>query len=656
MLTARESRAWVVPLVAILVALGASYLSGASLLHIVAALAFVYVFGTVPGSLLVNADEESHAVSWALIRLIAGLLASTLSYFLTLVLSQNWHIGPVLLCLAAVAIRRRAAFSLPRPRLAPSRDGVTAGVLAAMLLSPVLISSLRMAPGDYPPIFLNVDTPYSLEQVHALSKTRDYPPHSLGNLGGRRSYHVAVHGIAALISRSSRLAPHHTLFLIVLPVLALGIAAAAVILRQQICPALPLAIAVPMLMIMTPSFWYSFWDYIGPRLWLTATTLTVEPLQAVVENYELWGAASIVAQNVGAQFVTLAALGALAAAPSRGWRLVVFLVGTALIVKTSTGIALLAGLLLTQACRAMLERRGQPLIPAVAAAAVFLATYVLFWVVPPVPSEYRAELYSLFQVKWVAGRDGLVGLAADLVWVLLPVLLLVGARIADAGRLSLSMLLFAIAPFLVVNVTRSIDIRPGAGGATDDWIQILLPAPFVLHAFVLAFVGQRWTGLGPALRAAVIVVMALAFLPAAVVAARYSSVLLREPERGHEFVDNRAIAPALAVIPVRGVIVTNDLRYPAQRFSRNNRQMQIPALFGHQAFAVNYAYELFEFSRDRRELQTLLQAPEWSDAIDQAAGQYRWSHLLIRKDYMHPASIPLQRIFENESYAVYRFD
>jgi hypothetical protein len=180
--------------------------------------------------------------------------------------------------------------------------------------------------------------------------------------------------------------------------------------------------------------------------------------------------------------------------------------------------------------------------------------------------------------------------------------------------------------------------------------------PFVLHAFVLAFVGQRWMGLGAALRAAVIALMALAFLPAAVVAARYSSVLLREPERGHEFVDNRSIAQALAVIPVRGVIVTNDLRYPAQRFSRSNRQMQIPALFGHQAFAVNYAYEAFEFSRDRSELQTLLQAPEWSDAIDQAAGQYRWSHLLIRKDYMHPASIPLQRIFENESYAVYRFD
>jgi hypothetical protein len=45
--------------------------------------------------------------------------------------------------------------------------------------------------------------------------------------------------------------------------------------------------------------------------------------------------------------------------------------------------------------------------------------------------------------------------------------------------------------------------------------------------------------------------------------------------------------------------VTNDLRYPAEGFSRDNRQMQIPALFGHQGFSLNYAYESCFFSRDR---------------------------------------------------------
>ena len=99
-------------------------------------------------------------------------------------------------------------------------------------------------------------------------------------------------------------------------------------------------------------------------------------------------------------------------------------------------------------------------------------------------------------------------------------------------------------------------------------------------------------------------------------------------------------------------IVTNDLRYPAQNFTRDYRQMQIPALFGHQAFAVNYAHEAVE---ERRGLQELLQQPAWTDAIAEAARTHRWTHLVIRKDYVHPAPVPLERIFDNQYYAVFRF-
>jgi hypothetical protein len=82
--------------------------------------------------------------------------------------------------------------------------------------------------------------------------------------------------------------------------------------------------------------------------------------------------------------------------------------------------------------------------------------------------------------------------------------------------------------------------------------------------------------------------MALVVAPVAAAAARYSFQLLRDPASGNDFVDNRSLAEALAVIPTHGtIIVTNDLRYPAGNFTRDDRQMQIPALFGHQAFAVN---------------------------------------------------------------------
>jgi hypothetical protein len=121
-------------------------------------------------------------------------------------------------------------------------------------------------------------------------------------------------------------------------------------------------------------------------------------------------------------------------------------------------------------------------------------------------------------------------------------------------------------------------------------------------------------------------------------------------------VDNRPMAEALGVIPTTdALIVTNDLRYPTESFARDDRQMQIPALYGHQAFAVNYVYEVYAFSRERRELQALLQAPAWSGAIDEAARRHRWTHVIVRKDAPHPAPIPLERVFENDAYAVFRF-
>jgi len=212
----------------------------------------------------------------------------------------------------------------------------------------------------------------------------------------------------------------------------------------------------------------------------------------------------------------------------------------------------------------------------------------------------------------------------------------------------------AIAPLIVVNITRLVHVGEGGVGAgLEDWLQITHPVPFFVHAFAVSVAGATWIHLGRARRRAFIAVAAVVTAPVVIAAADYSSRLLQAPESGHEFVDNHQIAPALATIPIRGtVIVTNDLRYPADNFGRDDRQIQIPALFGHQAFSVDFAGEPIE---DRRELQQLLQRPKWSDAISTAARTHRWTHLLIRKDYVHPSPIPLKRIFEDDVYAVYQF-
>ena len=615
---------------------------------IVVALAILYICGLVTGSVLV---EPRGSFAWAIVRLVVGLLLTAVTFLASLVAGIPWFVGPLIPLAAALVRRRGSAFHVPAPPLRLTAQGVGTGVLASVLVAPVLLSAARMAPGPYPPVFFSVDNAYFMEQVQSLADTSTYPPGSLSNLGGRRTYHYGIHGMAAFVSRASGLRPHQALYGVIVPVLVAGTVAAAVAAARALAPAIPLVVSVPLLLISVPTFWYPFW---GDILEIFSTGSLRNAIATLGERYEVWGVATIEAHNVAANVVVLAALASIGAA--RSTALTAFLIGTAIIVKTSAGVALVAGFVLAQAYRVLKEKDSRPIRPVLAVIGVFAATYIGFWVMPSLPPDFRTEPSALYHLGRMSERGALSGLAIDLLWLSLPVAVVAAARAPASGPPSLPLLLLAIAPLIVVNTTSAVDVRPGGGGGTDDWLQILSPFAVLLHAFVLAFANRRWPALGRPFRTAYVVLVALAVLPVVWVAGRYSLVLVLAPERGHEFADNRVIAEALAAIPVGGtIVVTNDLRYPADNFNRDDRQMQIPALWGHQAFAVNYRYETFAFSADRRQLQALLASEKWSVAIEEAARMHGWTHLLIHKPYVHPAGIPLTRIFENDRYAVYRF-
>ncbi len=348
----------------------------------------------------------------------------------------------------------------------------------------------------------------------------------------------------------------------------------------------------------------------------------------------------------------LASLAGIAAAPSWGWTLPAFLIGTAILIKTPTGVALVAGFALMEAWRAAVAKDLRPSPQALMAGGTFIATAVMFFLIS-FESNFQVEAYPLFHVREMVGRGNIPGLTLDVVWLLLPVLIVLSAGIPDPERRSVPFLWLVVAPLIVVNATRMDNTRAGGGGTGDDWFQMLHTVPFFIHAFTLSLASRRWEQLGRRRRTAFLLVLALTIGPVVVAAAHYSVLLVRAPDSGNDFVDNRSLAGALAAIPTRGtIIVTNDLRYPAGNFTRDYRQMQIPAIFGHQAFAVNYAHEAVE---ERRPLQQLLQQPTWSDEILDAALTYKWTHFLVRKDYVHPDPIPLRMIFENESYEVFEF-
>ena len=622
-----------------------------SFVSVIIAVGALYGFGYLVGAVLVSRTDNEFRWAWAIIRTAAGLLLTTIGFLACLVLSLPWYVAPVAFVVAAIVIRPRSAFRPPHLDLRITRDGISAGALCAAVISPIIITVLAMGTGPFPPVFYNIDTAYHLEKAHALTVTQVYPPESLSNIGIRRTYHYGSQAMAALISRSSGLPPHQSMFLIVLPLLTLGVVAAAAVAARHLAPAVPRSVTVPLLLISIPALSIPFSDTFGSQLWhaLTAGDFSV---RALIGEYGLWGVLSNEGPNVGGDFVIVGTIAGIAAASGWGWMLPAFLAGSALLVKTTAGIALIAGFGLMEAWRALAARRFQASPPLLMAGAVFVFTAATFFLVS-FESNFQVEWAPLYHLREMAARQNLRALTFDVLWMLLPALIVMSAGIRDPERRSAPLLLLAAGPLIVVNVSRMDNVVAGGGGTGDDWFQILHAAPFLLHAFVLSFVGRRWPQLGRGRRAAVLLALALTVAPVAVAAAHYSVLILRDPESGNDFVDNRSLAAALALIPVRGtVIVTNDLRYPAGHFTRDYRQMQIPALFGHQAYAVNYAHEAVE---ERRDLQRLLQEPEWSDAISQAASMHHWTHLLIRKDYMHPATIPLDRIFENESYEVYRF-
>lgn len=633
-------------------------MTGAPLVPVLAAIGLVYVCGYVTGANVLKPIHDRTSLALAGVRLMAGLFLSSLVFLWALLFSLPWWVGPAVVAVAAMLRSGPSALEPPCIPVRVSPGGVVAALGAALLLAPAAVSTARMAPGEFPPLFLNVDVPYFLEKVHALVQAHSYPPESLSVLGGSRPYHFGLHGVAALVARGSGLAPHHAVFGVLVPIILLGLLSASTWAARSVASHVTPALTVPFLLVGVPTLWYDTWLNAVPRLGDALASASLGPLEALAKNWEMWGVTANI-QNLCAHALVLAAVAAWVRAPTIGWELACFLVGSAFAFKSPTGIALLAGLGLAQLWRVAGVRSLRPMLAVGGAAAVFAVVYGTLWVWLPLPAELRVVVQPLFQIEYVEGHGGLAYFAWDVAWLVLPaVLVWLLARRATGGH-DAALLPFALGPFVAVNVFRLQDLRREYGVSSmneDDWRQVIMAMPILLHVLALAVVGGRWARLVPAARLVVGAAFVAAVAPPAYVAYAYAGLIAERPAEGHEFADNRALGEALATVPVGGsVLVTNDLRYPADGFRREDRQMQIPALFGHQAFAANYFYESYPFSPERRRLQALLSQSTWAAEIDDAARTHGWTHLIIHKGFAHPDPVPLERLSDNAAYTVYRF-
>lgn len=519
---------------------------------------------------------------------------------------------------------------------------ITLGINAVYFLH-IFVPGWLMGRGAYPAVFFGVDTPYLLSAIHALIRDDSWLPHSLNMLGMPIRYYLGAESFCALLAQITGLTPHTAAFLVYMPITTLGVLSVTWLLISR--PKLP-----------------------RPMLWL-GTLLVLFHSPYPISS--LYGALH----------------GPLLAIPSK-------LFSTYLDVQIfDTGYPpfsnpfghFLAGVVFYGLQRH--ARRSSLALSAFATALLMVFKPTSFIVIGlgfGLWSLYR--LYQTHQFRFILFPGVALGIGlllqrfsrweSDVAIVIAP-----GQMFMDAIRLmnfSGSLFLYALPLFALWPIRKKLSpdhifcygcfIVPALCLANlfaftihqkiykNGLWENLHPVEFFFVLFIYAMIRVNWELFSPHVRRgivmAVVIVTGLPFGHKAL----FTVISLTAPEYGHEYVNNSLLGEALATIPVKDtLLVTNDFRYPADNYKRDLRQLQFTALFGHQAYAIDFYHDQYYDADNRLALQQRFRQPVWDSELTQIASQLGWTHLVIHRVSPHPTQIPLSRVFENDAYQVYAF-
>lgn len=138
-------------------------------------------------------------------------------------------------------------------------------------------------------------------------------------------------------------------------------------------------------------------------------------------------------------------------------------------------------------------------------------------------------------------------------------------------------------------------------------------------------------------------------------------VLVSSPESAHEAANVEKERECIGYIPRENTVVfMNNFDNPANNYKRKNNAMHITAMFGHQAYASNSAYERFDFVKDRLKVQgnvlTGLKS-SLTDVCDMASEVESYDkYIYFDKRKGIPSFIYKDILFENAHCLVYKLD
>ena len=491
---------------------------------------------------------------------------------------------------------------------------------------PVIYASYIMGGGEYPRMFFNVDSPYHLSQALALRSSLDFPPASLNNSGVKFLYHYGAQLSADSISRIGGIAVHTAYFICLPFLLFTGIFFAL----------LKISAVRNRGYILSPLIFLGLFFNTEWLFWADLNSVNVFNIEAFLGGYPH---ISILA-SIYLFLFAIMHYEKFDLSFSSG--VVVVLALALIVLEKSAYVFASAGFFLGVILRkALLDKNVRNSV--VLGLLYLIGVLAMASVVSGNPSEL---LYT-----GLLSQAGSRNLSVSPV-VLLMIAPLVFSRKSLNRQVVAEYFPYILAIILPMFIYLSFDLR--IGGKSDPNIRqavalgyIFMAAIFVKIIYIPSLnLWAKWSSL--------LIFMVIA-VP--VIANRINSaILFVENKTGwHEYVNNESLAECLSRVPVKGsMLVTNDLRYPADNFTRDMMQLQIPALFGHTMYAGNAKYEsnfadLTKFDEQRALIEGSV------GEISHLAQLRGWTHGIVfkRKAYIRG---DWKVICENDAVLIYSYN
>ena len=603
-----------------------------------AALFLLFIMAYLAGVSLMPANERVVGVSEAILHFVMGLVLLTLLFLLSKFAYLPWFASLIPIALLSIKAIWQGQYRIQRSPNYGKGELLTASALSLTAMLPILIMGHYMATSAYPGVFFSVDSPYFLHQVYALMTTSGYPPPTFELYGYAFKYHYGVQALAAIISLATGIKPHTVMFGLVVPLL-------------QFLTSLLVYFLITQVVRKGYLRWVVFGVFLIGAKHHILDYLDGDIIRDIVqvERYHFRYAHP---PSVMGMVMTLATLGCVLTYQKKSLRIVAtLLVGLMPMVKIPYAAFTGAGYATFLFGKYVRHRDKNLMFHLFTAGALCILTYFFL-----AERNYGILSVSKIKVFGVIAMTQPWQLVTVSVYAALTLVLLLFVwrfRTTDQIR-SLGMFLLGIfVLFLLVKFR---------GGNSHQFIDpAIVPIIIFLLSVGLASCSEskqhKWY------RKGYVGALLIAMIPGLVSLVGHTYILLTEPAEGHEYVSNAKIGEVLSRIPTQGtLIVTNDLRYPAENYIRKNRQGQFAGILGHANLATNFRYvrvpktERAALRKLRNQIDQLFCGDGWKPKEVEAFKQtYPITHLVIHKHYPHPNGIPLEKVHENEDYILYVF-